>query len=106
LKGKGISPDSQEAIEACLTLVDNEVREYRRNGKYGDMFPQRWIPSNIGVLAEGFSVENKLMNPTYKVIRPKVEEHYKDLFNYLYTSESKNVLNPRNMEAMKQLLAK
>ena len=68
------------------------------------LFPQRWIPANIGILAEGFTVENKLMNPTYKVIRPKVEEHYKELFDYLYTPESKTAINPRNVEAMKQLL--
>lgn len=104
LKTNGVSPDSKEAIETCLTLVDNEVREYRKNGTYGDMFPQRWIPANIGVLAEGFTVENKLMNPTYKVIRPKVEEHYKELFDYLYTPESKKVINPRNVKAMKKLL--
>lgn len=104
LKGKGLAIDSQEGIEACLTLMDNEVREYRKNGKYGDLFPQRWIPANIGVLAEGFTVENKLMNPTYKVIRPKVEEHYKELFGYLYTPESKKVINPRNIEAMKRIL--
>jgi len=104
LKGKGLAADSKEGIEACLTLVDNEIREYRKNGKYGAMFPQRWIPANMGILSEGFSVENKLMNPTYKVIRPKVEEHYKELFDYLYTPESKQVINPRNVEAMKQLL--
>jgi long-chain acyl-CoA synthetase len=104
LKEQGLSPDSDEGIEACLTLVDNEVREYRKNGKYGTMFPQRWIPANIGILSEGFTVENKLMNPTYKVVRPKVETHYKELFDYLYTPESKKVVNPRNVEAMKRLL--
>ncbi|MEN8226922.1 MAG: AMP-binding protein [Bacteroidota bacterium] len=106
LESKGLSADSDEGIEACLTLLDNEVREYRKNGKYGDLFPQRWIPSNVGILSEGFTVANKLMNPTYKVIRPKVEEHYKELFEFLYTPESKNVVNPRNKEAMKALLAK
>jgi long-chain acyl-CoA synthetase len=104
LKKEGLSTDSADGIEACLTLLDNEVREYRKNGKYGDMFPQRWIPANIGILAEGFTVENKLMNPTYKVIRPKVEEHYIELFEYLYTPESKKVVNPRNVESMKKLL--
>ena len=106
LNEKGLSPESNEAVEACLTLVDNEVREYRRNGKYGDMFPQRWIPANIGVLAEGFTLENKLMNPTYKVVRPKVEEHYSELFDFLYTPESKAPINPRNIEAMRLLLSK
>ncbi len=106
LKSRGLAADSEEGIDACLTLVDNEVREYRSNGKFGDMFPQRWIPSNLGILAEGFTVENKLMNPTYKIVRPKVEEHYSELFDFLYTSESKSVLNNRNREAMKQLLSK
>jgi len=104
LKKEGLSADTEAGIEACLTLLDNEVREYRKNGKYGDMFPQRWIPANIGILSEGFSVENKLMNQLYKVIRPRVEEHYKELFEYLYTPESKKVVNPRNVEAMKKLL--
>jgi long-chain acyl-CoA synthetase len=104
IKGAGLDPGSQEAVEACLKLLDQEVREYRSQGKYGDMFPQRWIPANLGILEEGFSVENKLMNPMMKVVRPKIEEHYKDLFGYLYTPESKQVVNPRNVEAMKKLL--
>ncbi|MFH0757090.1 MAG: AMP-binding protein [Bacteroidota bacterium] len=106
LKTLGMGTGSEDGIDACLTLLDQEVREYRSNGKYGDMFPQRWIPANIGILHEGFSVENKLMNPTYKIIRPKVEEHYRDLFEFLYTPESKKVINSRNREAMKQLLSR
>jgi long-chain acyl-CoA synthetase len=105
LKSKGVAPDSDEAITECLTLVDNEIREYRSKGKHGEMFPQRWIPANIGILAEGFTVENKLMNPTMKVVRPKVEERYRELFEFLYTPESKKVINSRNVEAMKKLLS-
>jgi len=105
LKEKGLSADSDEGIKACITLVDNEVREYRKNGKYGDMFPQRWIPANIGILSEGFTLENKLLNTTSKVVRPKVVEHYKDLFDFLYTPESKKAVNARNIEAMKKLLS-
>jgi len=104
LKAEGLQAGSSEGIEACLKLVDKEIREYRSQGKYGDMFPQRWIPANLGILAEGFTVENKLMNPTMKVIRPKVEERYEELFDFLYTPESKTVINERNVEAMKKLL--
>ncbi|TFH19692.1 MAG: long-chain fatty acid--CoA ligase [Bacteroidia bacterium] len=104
LKSKGFAPDSKEGIEACLSLLDNEIREYRSQGKYGDMFPQRWIPANLGILSEGFTVENKLMNPTMKVVRPKVEEHYQELFTFLYTPQSKNVINEKNVEALKILL--
>jgi long-chain acyl-CoA synthetase len=103
LKSKGLDTGSQEGIEACLSLVDQEIREYRSQGKYGDMFPQRWIPASLGILAEGFTMENKLMNPL-KVIRYRVEEHYADLIDFLYTPDSKNVINARNAEAMKTLL--
>ena len=105
IKNKSLSPDSEEAVHACLILVDIEVREYRSNGKFGNLFPQRWIPANLGILAEGFTVENKLMNPTLKIIRPKVEEHYRELFEFLYTPESKNIINPRNVEAMRKLIS-
>ena len=101
---KGLDPESDEAAEACLKLIDEEVRQYRSSGKYGDIFPQRWIPATFALLAEGFTIENKLMNPTYKIIRPRVEEHYDELFRYLYTPEAKNVLNERNVTAMKSIL--
>lgn len=104
LKAKGLSADSDEGIEALLTLIDNEIREYRSNGKFGDAFPQRWIPATLGILDEGFSIENKLMNPSMKIIRPKVEEKYEELFTFLYTADSKNVKNKRNTEAMKKLM--
>lgn len=105
LKSKDLATDSKEALHECLSLVDNEIRKYRSKGEYGDLFPQRWIPANIGILAEGFTVENKLMNPMMKVVRPKVEERYLELFEFLYTPASKTVINPRNVEAMKELLS-
>lgn len=104
LKKKGLDPVSDEGIETAIALVDTEIREYRANGKFGDMFPQRWIPTTIGILGEGFTIENKLMNPTYKIIRPKITEHYEGLLEYLYTSDSKKILNDKNKEEMKKLL--
>jgi long-chain acyl-CoA synthetase len=104
LKSQKLDPSSEAAVEAAIQLLDEEIRSYRSNGKYGDMFPQRWIPTSVGILAEGFTVENKLMNPTYKIIRPKVTEHYADLLEFLYTPESKNILNDKNKEQMRALL--
>ena len=104
LKSQGLAADSKEGAEAVIDLINNEIREYRAKGKYGDLFPQRWIPSTMGIIDEGFTVENKMMNPTYKVVRPKVEEFYADLFDFLYTPESKNVKNVKNVEAMMKVL--
>lgn len=105
VKGKGVDPASEEAAHACLTLLDQEIREYRSAGKYGDMFPQRWIPSNLAILEEGFTIENRLMNPSYKIVRPKIEKEHAELLQFLYTHGSKNVLNERNVASMKKLLA-
>ncbi len=105
LKSQGLAVDSKEGAEAVIDLINNEIREYRVKGKYGNLFPQRWIPSTMGIIDEGFTVENKLMNPTYKVVRPKVEEFYADLFDFLYTPESKNVKNQKNVKAMMKVLA-
>lgn len=105
LKGMGLDPLTSEGIEAAITIVDGEIRSYRSSGKFGYMFPQRWIPSTFAILPEGFTIENKLMNPTYKIVRPKITEHYEELIGYLYTSVSKNIHNDRNMEEMKKLLS-
>jgi len=104
LADKGIDPSSEDGVRAAIDIIDNEIRAYHVKGKYGNMFPQRWIPSTIGILSEGFTIENKLMNPTYKIIRPKVNEHYSDLFEFLYTPLAKEIANDRNMESMSRLL--
>lgn len=104
LRSRGLDPGSEEAILACISLIDSEIRQYRSGGTFGQMFPQRWIPATIAILDEGFTIENRLMNPTYKIIRPKIEEHYSELFGFLYTPEARNVSNARNVEAMRNLL--
>lgn len=104
LKAKNLDPASDEGVEAAIQLIDDEIRAYRTNGKFGDMFPQRWIPATVGILSEGFTIENKLMNPTYKIVRPKVTEHYEDLLNYLYTPAAKDIKNERNKKQIHSLL--
>ena len=41
-----------------------------------------------------------MMNSTMKIVRGKVEEHYEDLLNYLYTAEGKELHNERNRKAL------
>lgn len=103
LKSKGLNHESEDGILEAIDLINNEIHEYRTEGKYGDMFPQRWMPTSIGILGEGFTLENKMMNPSYKIVRPKVQKFHKDLFEYLYTSKSKNIRNEVNIKNMKKL---
>jgi len=86
--------------ELALKLIETEISEYRTGNKYGSMFPQRWLPAAIGILPEGFTEENHLLNSTMKMVRGKITDRYKDLIQFLYTPEAKNICNGRNLEVM------
>jgi long-chain acyl-CoA synthetase len=103
LEERNLTADSEDGKRAVLTLIENEVNEYRSNGKYGKMFPQRWLPVAIGILEEGFTEDNGLMNSTMKIVRGKVMDRYNDLIDFLYTPEAKAVTNERNLEQVEKM---
>jgi long-chain acyl-CoA synthetase len=88
---------------AALKLIESELKEYRTGKKYGHLFPQRWLPSNIAILPEGFTENNQLLNSTMKMVRGKITDRYADLISYLYTPEAQTICHPRNVQAMKEL---
>jgi len=100
LKSQNLTPDTLEGQEAGLKLLKAEIDAYRTGGMYQDMFPQRWMPTAVGVLPEAFTEENKLVNSTMKVVRDKVVSYFKDYVDYLYTPEGKNFLNAKNKETI------
>jgi long-chain acyl-CoA synthetase len=103
LEEKILTADSDEGKRAVITLIESEVNEYRTNGKFGSMFPQRWLPVAIGILEESFTEDNGLMNSTMKIVRGKVMEKYQDLIDYLYTPDAKAVTNERNIEEVEKM---
>jgi long-chain acyl-CoA synthetase len=103
LEEKNLTADSDEGKKAVTNLLENEVDEYRTNGKYGNMFPQRWLPVVIGILEEGFAEENGLMNSSMKIVRGKIMDRYMDLIDYLYTPNAKDVNNERNIEEIEKM---
>ena len=103
LEEKNLTADSDDGKRAVTTLLENEVNEYRTNGKFGNMFPQRWLPVAIGILEEGFAEDDGLMNSTMKIVRGKVMDKYTDLIEYLYTPNAKDVSNERNIEEIEKM---
>lgn len=102
---KNLKPESKEGQIAMLKLIELELNEYRIGRKYEKMFPQRWLPASIGVLDEAFTENNHLLNSTLKIVRGKITEKYQDRINYLYTLESKDICNQKNMEAINSLIS-
>ncbi len=103
LEERNISASTEDGKRIILNLLESEVNEYRINGKYGAMFPHRWLPVAIGVLNESFNEENGMMNSTMKVVRGKIIEKYGDLIEWLYTPMGKIVYNERNMEEIENM---
>jgi len=99
-KAKGLDPESEEGKKFMLSLIQADVDSYKKGGKHEGMFPERWLPSAIGICDQEFTIANKMMNSTMKIVRGKVEEHYADLLDYLYTVEGKDIHNPRNLKAL------
>lgn len=68
------------------------------------MFPSRWLPAAIAILDEPFTVDNTLLNSTGKMVRAKVVDRHKDKIDYLYSAEAKNIVNPKNLEAVNKII--
>lgn len=103
LEDRNLSASTEEGKRAVLTLIENEVNEYRINGKYGHMFPHRWLPVALGILNESFNEENGMMNSTMKIVRGKITERYSDMIEWLYTPMGKISYNERNMEEVEKM---
>ena len=92
--------DSKEAKELALEKIQHEINAYRKGGKFEGMFPERWLPTAVALIAEPFTEQNGLVNSTMKVMRAKVEERYADRIEGLYTSGAKSIDNPENIAAL------
>ena len=103
LEEKNMTAASDEGKRTVITLIESEINEYRTSGKYGMMFPQRWLPVAIGILDESFTEDNGLMNSTMKIVRGKIMDKYQDFIDYLYTPDAKAVTNERNIEEVEKM---
>lgn len=97
----GLEWDSTEAKELALKKIQEIINRYKSGGAYAGQYPERWLPAAIAVLPEPFTEQNQLLNSSMKMVRGKIEEHYKSRIEYLFTPEGKNILNDKNVFALK-----
>ncbi len=90
--------------ESVLKEIGSVIDQYRQGGIYDQLFPSRWLPSAIAIIDEPFSGENKMINSLGKLVRGKVVERYMETIDYMYTPEGKNIVNQRNLVAIKKIL--
>ncbi len=102
LKSENIEPGSEEGNKVSLQIIQNEINEYRKEGKFEGEFPERWLPATIAVLPEDFSQENNLLNTTLKMVRGKITEYFNQELLFLYTPAAKNIENEFNLESIRK----
>ncbi len=97
---KSLDVGSIEAKEEALRIIQQEINQYKKGGKFEGEFPERWLPAAIGIVEEPFTEQNKMINSTLKMVRGKITEHYKSKVDYLFTPEAKDITNNNNIEAI------
>lgn len=102
-KEMNFSVHNEEGQRAILIMLEAEINKYRAGGDFAGIFPERWLPSAIAVLGEGFTEQNKLMNSTLKMVRPKIVKFYQNRIDYLFTAEAKDICNHQNMIIISRL---
>ncbi len=90
--------------EEAAKLIEKEIAEYLKGGKYEGVFPMRWIPSGLAVLEEHFTEKNGMVNSTMKIVKHKVYEAFDNRINELYTPEGKKATSPSNLKVLERLL--
>ncbi|MCE1189003.1 MAG: AMP-binding protein [Ignavibacteria bacterium] len=97
-----LAMDSDETIKKLLLLIESEILKFKEGGAVAGMFPERWIPSAIAVLGEGFTEQNHFLNSTLKMVRGKITEYYRSRIDFLYTTGGKEVCNHQNVNIIRK----
>ncbi|MBQ5435346.1 MAG: long-chain fatty acid--CoA ligase, partial [Bacteroidales bacterium] len=100
IKGKGFDPETREGKVEMLKKIQEEIDTYRKGGRNFGLFPERWLPAAVVICDEPYTIANRMMNSTMKIVRGKVEEHYADRIAYAYTPEGKQLLNEKNIASI------
>ncbi|MBM4161552.1 MAG: AMP-binding protein [Ignavibacteria bacterium] len=103
LKSKKLSCHTEEGQESTLLLLQSEIDRYRAGNKDAGLFPDRWLPSAVCVLGEGFTEQNRMLNSTLKMVRSRIAEFYKNRIDFAFTTEGKNIRNHQNKTIIKRL---
>jgi long-chain acyl-CoA synthetase len=99
-KTHGVSLQSPDGQRTVLDLLGKEVEKYKNGGVHGGIFPERWLPSAIGVLEEGFTEANGLLNSTLKMVRGRITTTYKTRIESLSTIDGKNIASMENVRVV------
>ncbi len=100
LKERNTDFSEQAGKKEALKLIQSEINAFKKGGNHEGEFPERWLPSAIAVLDEGFNEKNKMMNSTMKIVRGKVTDHHRETIDFLYNFNKTELIAKNNIKAI------
>lgn len=100
LQKMGYDMTTEEGRRSAIYEIERELKQFFKGGEFAGMFPERWLPVVFAVLKEPFTEQNHMINSTMKLVRPKVEQAYRERIAYIYGNEGKKPDNPLNLAAL------
>lgn len=98
------NPGDQNSIKKALDLITHDINKLRFDIQLSRQYPARWLPGMFALLEEPFSEKNQLMNSTMKIVRPKIEARYHELFSMMYDSDAKAQTHVHNTNVLEKIL--
>ncbi len=95
---------AEQRPHVAAEIISAEIDRYRTGGNFAGEFPERWLPSGLAIVDEAFTEQNGLVNSTMKIVRNKVEKHFSDRLEYLYTPDGRKSDNPKNLASLEKIV--
>jgi long-chain acyl-CoA synthetase len=105
LKGHHFENNETRAM-FVLNAMQDQIAQFKKGGRFEDMFPQRWLPVAIAIVPQPFTELNKMLNSTMKMVRRVIETEYTEKINFMFTPEAKSIANSQNIDNMNNYLTK
>jgi long-chain acyl-CoA synthetase len=99
----GLSCHAREGQDKALALLQSAVDDFKEGGRFAGQFPQRWLPSAVAVLGEGFTEQNRFLNSTMKMVRGRIADFYRTRLDDLFKPEARAIANPPNRNIINRL---
>lgn len=90
--------------EKMLKRIEESFYCFQDTQTFGDIFPSKWIPSIFRIIEEPFSEQNKMINSTLKMVRPRILETYGQEIEDMYSEEGSSIYCQKNIRAVQNIL--
>ena len=100
---KELQKNHPDSADALFGQINASFYGFSRDAYYSRRFPGRWVPATFRILKEPFSMDNRMINSSMKMVRHKIAAAYAEELEYMYTPEGGRPDNPENLQTLREM---